>query len=827
MNQRFFLKDILAPFIFFSLLLAQHTLFAQQDLLLYNMEAIPQRMYTNPALSPSSKVNIGLPVISSEYINLGHSGFKYTDLIKHRADDSLYVDYNNMLSKLAKNNYILMAFRPDLLSFGFKNKKNYFSFNATEKFDFRFRYPKSFMEFIWKGNGALLDREVNLNFGINFSHYREYGFGFAREVNDKLKLGGKLKYLNGFSNIWTEKTDISLITESSYFAITAKADVLIHSAGFDSSATDNFSAPRYMKNKNPGAGIDLGGVYKVSDKFSFSASVIDFGFIRWKDHVMNYESSGAGSFTYQGIDAGQLIKNKKLKIDDLLSNLVDSISKAIKIDSTYTSYTTWLNTKMHLASNYYFTPKSNAGILFYSQFYEKQLHPGLALSYNQRVGRWFGASASYAMYNRSYNNIGFGLSLNGGPLQLYVVSDNILGAVFPQAAKNIHIHFGINLTLGRPRKDKDKDGIPDKKDACPTIPGLQEFNGCPDKDGDHVTDSKDDCPDIAGKPEFNGCPDRDGDKLIDKKDSCPDIAGLIELNGCPDRDGDKVIDELDLCPDDAGLITFFGCPDTDHDKVIDTKDACPNDSGSVAMKGCPDVDGDLTTDKEDRCPTVAGPIDNQGCPLAKLHLLDRQGKIISSATVDKAGRYIYADVIPNDSLLMKLESYDGIPINEITVVVGQVSRIVRRGTDEYFRFETLPTDKNKLNPIEIPDVQIKLNREEAQTVKHAMETLEFDSGSDVIRTSSSAGLDLVAKLLMQNQAWRLKLSGHTDNKATLKFNINLSKKRVEAIKNYMVKKGVKASHIVLKWFGSTKPIATNATEEGRQKNRRVEFLIIQ
>ena len=108
-----------------------------------------------------------------------------------------------------------------------------------------------------------------------------------------------------------------------------------------------------------------------------------------------------------------------------------------------------------------------------------------------------------------------------------------------------------------------------------------------------------------------------------------------------------------------------------------------------------------------------------------------------------------------------------------------------------------------------------------------METLEFDFGSDVIRPSSSEGLDLVAKLLKQNQTWRLKLSGHTDNKSTLKYNMNLSKKRVEAIKNYMVKNGVDPNHIVLKWYGPTKPIATNATEEGRQKNRRVEFLIIQ
>ena len=121
-------------------LLTNYTASAQQNFTLYNMEAVPQRMYANPAFMPSnSKVYVGLPILSSEYLNFSNSGFKYSDLIKHRGD-SLYVDYENMLSKLSKNNYISAAFQHDILSFGFKIKKNYFSFNATEKINLRFPY---------------------------------------------------------------------------------------------------------------------------------------------------------------------------------------------------------------------------------------------------------------------------------------------------------------------------------------------------------------------------------------------------------------------------------------------------------------------------------------------------------------------------------------------------------------------------------------------------------------------------------------------------------------------------------------------------------------
>ena len=106
--------------------------------------------------------------------------------------------------------------------------------------------------------------------------------------------------------------------------------------------------------------------------------------------------------------------------------------------------------------------------------------------------------------------------------------------------------------------------------------------------------------------------------------------------------------------------------------------------------------------------------------------------------------------------------------------------------------------------------------------------MRIDTDGSMDRSDSSTdGLDLLAEMLVQNHTWRLKLSGHTDNVSSTKFNMNLSKKRVESIKKYLIKKGVGADRIVLKWYGPTKPIAPNDTEEGRQKNRRVEFLIIQ
>ncbi|GAA4276083.1 OmpA family protein [Aquimarina mytili] len=154
-----------------------------------------------------------------------------------------------------------------------------------------------------------------------------------------------------------------------------------------------------------------------------------------------------------------------------------------------------------------------------------------------------------------------------------------------------HFQHSAGLTFAFGGKDTDGDGIYDKDDECPDVPGLKEFNGCPDTDGDGITDAKDDCPDTAGLAEFNGCPDTDGDGVADPKDECPTVAGLPALNGCPDADGDGITDAKDECPNEAGPAENNGCPyqDKDGDGVLDKDDNCPDVAGTVANNGCPEV----------------------------------------------------------------------------------------------------------------------------------------------------------------------------------------------------------------------------------------------
>jgi len=116
--------------------------------------------------------------------------------------------------------------------------------------------------------------------------------------------------------------------------------------------------------------------------------------------------------------------------------------------------------------------------------------------------------------------------------------------------------------------------------------------------------------------------------------------------------------------------------------------------------------------------------------------------------------------------------------------------------------------------------------QEKKVLKDVYDNLQFEMGKDVIKPESFPSLDVLAKTLTDAPEWKIKLTGHTDNTGSTSFNLNLSKKRAEAVKKYLVSKGINASRITTDGLGSSKPIASNNTPEGRNANRRVEFLII-
>lgn len=255
--------------------------------------------------------------------------------------------------------------------------------------------------------------------------------------------------------------------------------------------------------------------------------------------------------------------------------------------------------------------------------------------------------------------------------------------------------------------------------------------------------------------------DTDGDGVPDTEDKCPTIAGLKYLDGCPDKDGDGIADKDDKCPTVAGVKYLDGCPDKDGDGITDALDKCPTVAGPKVFDGCPDTDGDGIEDAKDKCPNKPGVARYDGCPVP-----DTDGDGLN-------------------------DDYDKCP-----TVAGPIAN------------NGCPEEKKK-------EVQKKLNEFAAKIL--------FETGSSVIKKSSYKILDEAVAVLKDNEDLNISVDGYTDNVGKPASNMKLSQARANAVKSYLVKKGIKAARVDAMGYGETKPVADNATAEGRLQNRRVEM----
>ena len=285
--------------------------------------------------------------------------------------------------------------------------------------------------------------------------------------------------------------------------------------------------------------------------------------------------------------------------------------------------------------------------------------------------------------------------------------------------------------------------------------------------------------------------DADGDEVADRNDKCPDTPKgvAVDKTGCPiDKDKDGVADYIDACPDVAGLANLKGCPDKDSDGIADKDDACPDVAGLSELKGCPDGDKDGVADKDDKCPdTKAGyKVDPTGCTMDN----DKDGIVNEEDSCpDKAGVLALKGCPDTDG--------DGVADNE----------------------DRCPDVKGTVANKGCPE----MTKAEIKKITQIASKIFFETNSDKLKVASLVQLDELAEILKKYESANLIIEGHTDSQGEDEYNMNLSQKRTESVKTYLMGKGIMESRLTATGFGETNPIADNKTSVGRAKNRRVEL----
>lgn len=438
--------------------------FAQQNILLYDFDAIPQSSYTNPSVTLKHKVIVGFPGISSISTSYHNSIFNINDvLVKRVHDDSLNVDIANVISKLDDENYFLTSIHNDFLFLGFKTNKGFLTFGVYHNFDFKFKYPKELIEFVWYGNadGRFMDKMVDFSSAdFNALSYLAAHVGYSMPIPnfEKLEVGVRLKYLKGMANVDVEKLDASFLTkpdQNTVYSIEGNSDILINTSGVQLDNKELKFSDYFFDNRNNGFAFDLGATYTLNEKINLSASVLDIGSINWKSRIKNYKSDNA-NYKFNGV-----YFDEQNDSTDILDILKDSLTEIFHITETVNSYKTKLPTKFYIGGSYKINEKSSAGFVFYGRSYSDHFTPSFSLSYATAISKNFHIKGSYSVINNTYANIGLGLSLNIGPIQTYFVSDNIIGIFAPFDTRQLNFRLGFNVVIF------------DKEESVLTTPDLQ------------------------------------------------------------------------------------------------------------------------------------------------------------------------------------------------------------------------------------------------------------------------------------------------------------------------------------------------------------------
>lgn len=784
----------------------------------------------SPDVNPSNSLDVGYVFGGSNQYNdwtLNSDSSFNSDIITRRYLDDLSSDKSVGLYNSIQVDVLNFMFHINpKIAIGFAGRVR--SITALDNVDPRFAAllekdflsdstdQVSFASQLW---GQTFNEEL-----LDFNHmsWIEYGLLYSQVLKDDgehfMKAGIKLKWLSGISAayIHTDNFDYNVLNDSVYSSLSGDFSYG-HSRGLlEDMGSEGYKFDPFKSASKFGIGGDIGFVYewrpdwkeykydmdgetniwrrdKEKYKIRAGVSVLDIGGMKFEKGGLSQDFSvNTTNFDFRAAFEGD---NSLVEIDSSIQELINTpgngITEGADQENTFFmhlptaislqfDYNIWKWVYVNVTGNINVQPKSNP----HRVRVPNQISVTPSFDY-----AWAGVGIPLS-YN-AYSGFKAGIGARLGPLTIGVTDFRTLFASGKVRGAELYAGLRLPILYGHP-SDIDGDLVSDELDSCLVVQGLWEFRGCPDTDRDGIKDIDDHCPNDAGLKEFNGCPDKDGDGLPDKDDTCPEEAGPMHFNGCPDRDNDSIIDRDDQCPDVPGLRKFKGCPDTDGDGIIDEDDACPEVPGPEVNNGCPDTDGDGLFDFIDECPTQFGPKENNGCPWPDTDgdgLLDKDDKCpyIAGPRANEGCPYQDTD---NDGVLDKDDKCPNTP--------GPVSN---QGCPE-------------------------IDKEVQEILKTAFENLEFETGKDIIKQESIPSLTELAQVLVKKPEWRLQISGHTDNVGNDQANLILSKKRSEAVRNFMISQGISGDRLTALYFGETQPIADNATPEGRQKNRRVEMTII-
>ncbi|WP_313791031.1 DUF5723 family protein [Flagellimonas marinaquae] len=454
---------------------------------MYDFYEIPQSLMINPGVKTSQKWHVGVPVISGISVQGASSGVTVNDLFANDGVDFTTKVQERLLDVMSNRDDFGSTSQIEGFTIGFRGKNrpdDYYSFGMYGEMDVISYWPKDLAILAFEGNGGNnIGRSFDLgDLNVRGEMVNVFHFGINSKVNSDLTMGIRGKLYSSVFQFQSIKNSGSFVTiqgTNNIFESAINTDMQLQTAGVkgfydivdeDSGTTrkdvERLFSKRVLLGGNLGLGLDFGFSHQLNQQTTITGSILDLGFIYNAKDVWNYTFSG--STVTDGISV--ILPDDINNLDnDLWQDLIDEIDEALPHGENQEAYISWRPVKLYGSIRYDFgeggNPLSdncgcavNPGGGINRDYYRnslggqlfmikrpKGIQPALTGFYQRRLGRAITLKATYTMDKYSYTNVGLGTSLQMGPVNFYVLADNLLSYSNLADSHYASLQFGFNI----------------------------------------------------------------------------------------------------------------------------------------------------------------------------------------------------------------------------------------------------------------------------------------------------------------------------------------------------------------------------------------------
>jgi hypothetical protein len=417
---------------------------AQAQLLntFYSFNGVNQNLMVNPSAPHSFKMVIGIPGLSGVGFHYNNTAFELGDLAN---DQSANENVEAILAGLDGKERFNFYENLDVLYAGFGTKRGFVSFGIQQEANFLMNVPGDLLRFAYYGNvggtnqitfednSFNAEALIQVNYHVGYQHYL---------ADSSWIVGGRFKYVSGTAHGHFRRFDATL--QSDIFEWKIQTDILAETSGFQTIQNfDSLSPAQFFNSGNPGFAFDLGATY-LWKKWTFSASALNLGSVKWTQDLKMYQSQG--DFTWKGAD----IDENNQDVD--FGQILDSLQQALEFKEIPPySYRNALPMQFMAAVQYNLTPKHGFSVTYQGTQWKGNHYPSFGVNYLGNFARRFNMVLGYSRLSGGANNVGIGLTAALGPIQLFLMTDNVFGALQPVNLSATSLRVGLNVVFFDPK----------------------------------------------------------------------------------------------------------------------------------------------------------------------------------------------------------------------------------------------------------------------------------------------------------------------------------------------------------------------------------------